>query len=58
MTTWEWIKIADKLPKEGQKVIYYFEYTGVGVGKFEQVDVSEVIGEKFKGHKMNVFYGT
>ena len=35
----EWIKIEDQLPKEGQRVIYYFKETGVARGKYTQVEV-------------------
>jgi hypothetical protein len=30
----EWIKVEDELPEEGQKVIYFFEYVGIHIGKF------------------------
>lgn len=30
----DWIKIDDKLPEEGQKVVYYFKKTGVDAGYF------------------------
>ena len=29
-----WIKTEDQIPKQGQKVIYYFEFTGVHRGEF------------------------
>ena len=29
-----WIKTKDQLPKQGQKVIYYFELMGVYRGEF------------------------
>lgn len=34
----EWIKIEDQLPKDGQKVIYYFDLTGISVGFYERVE--------------------
>ncbi len=33
----KWIKVKDKVPKDGQKVIYYFEYTGISVGRYEKI---------------------
>lgn len=45
-----WINIDDQLPKEGQKVIYYFEKTGVDRGYFTQYFFKE-------GGKINTFYG-
>ena len=44
-----WIKIKDQKPKEGQRVIYYFEITGVGRGyytrhAFEDIEMDCFIG--------------
>ena len=30
----DWINIKDKLPEEGQKVIYYFKETGISIGYY------------------------
>jgi len=30
----EWIKIKDRYPKDGQRVIFYFEVTGISIGKY------------------------
>ena len=49
----EWILVKDQLPEEGQDVIYFFEFTGVSVGKYTLED----IGEFMPGATMNVFYG-
>jgi len=32
----EWIKVADKLPEEGQIVIYYFSVTGIDIGQYNK----------------------
>ena len=40
-----WLKVADKLPEEGQHVWYYFEHTGVWEGHYKR-----------KG-RCNIFYG-
>ena len=47
----DWIKIEDKIPDEGQKVIYYFEHTGISIGKFTKD--KDNIGFPFG----NIFYG-
>ena len=31
-----WIRIEDKLPEENQRVLYYFEGTGIDIGRFTQ----------------------
>ena len=31
-----WRKVEDELPKDGQKVIYYFEVTGINIGKYKK----------------------
>ncbi len=41
-----WIKIKDKLPNEGQKVWYYFEYTGVDLGWYTQTKFPEEVVRK------------
>ena len=49
----EWIKCSDRLPKEGQRVIYYFEHTGIDIGKYNKTtDMEEVIG-----FEMDCFHG-
>jgi len=30
----EWISVEDRLPEPEQEVIYYFELTGISIGKF------------------------
>lgn len=30
----DWIRVEDRLPEEGQRVIYYFHYVGVHVGNY------------------------
>ena len=45
----DWIKIEDRLPEEGQRVIYFFKETGISIGRFTQ--------KAFEGEKMNTFYG-
>ena len=34
-----WTKTKDKLPKEGQKVIYYFKWVGVHRGEFTKFKI-------------------
>jgi hypothetical protein len=45
-----WISINDRLPEEGQAVIYWFQETGVARGKFTQ-------HYAFLDRKMNTFHG-
>lgn len=45
----DWISIDDKLPEEGQAVIYWFKETGVSRGKY----TSKAFGNGI----MDVFYG-
>ena len=45
-----WIKIDDKLPEEGQRVIYYFEKTGIDIGRFSQEFIQPMKGNTFHGH--------
>jgi len=33
-----WIKVSDELPKENQRVIYYFEPLGIFRGKYKTVN--------------------
>lgn len=33
-----WIKVTTQLPEEGQPVIFYFEHTGVGRGRFTMTE--------------------
>lgn len=41
----QWKSIKDELPTEGQKVIYYFKYTGIDCGTFHRVQYpSDFIG--------------
>ncbi|MBT7630934.1 MAG: DUF551 domain-containing protein [Desulfobacula sp.] len=40
-----WIRVEDKLPEEGQRVIYYFEHTGIDIGRYSKVKyLKEFIG--------------
>jgi len=34
----EWIKVEDKLPKENQKVWYYFKPCGVYLGNYSRIE--------------------
>jgi len=34
----EWIEVKDRLPEEDQRVIYWFEHTGVHYGKFTMTE--------------------
>ena len=43
MSNDNWIMVRDQLPSEGQKVIYYFYYTGVWRGTYKTV--VNVMGE-------------
>jgi len=53
-----WINIKDQKPEEDQKVFYYFEHTGIGVGKYniyiwpkEVMGFDEIVnGDCFHGH--------
>lgn len=31
-----WISVTDRLPTEGQRVIYYFEIVGIHIGKYKK----------------------
>ena len=33
-----WVKVEDKLPKEGQRVIYYFKETGISCGRYMKTE--------------------
>ena len=46
----EWILVSDRLPKDGQKVIYYFKPVGSHVGRY-----SKEIDEE--GYEHHVFHG-
>jgi len=37
-----WTKTKDRLPKEGQKVIYYFKWLGVFRGKFTTIPFDDI----------------
>ena len=39
-----WIKVEDKLPEEGQRVIYYFKATGVSVGHYYRAESRDCFG--------------
>lgn len=45
----KWISVEDRLPEEEQKVIYYFEVTGIDIGKFWIGDTPGFEGIKFFG---------
>ena len=47
----DWIKVDDRLPEVGQKVIYYFEHTGISIGKFMKAENNEDC------QYGNIFYG-
>lgn len=34
----DWIKCTDRLPDDGQAVIYYFEFVGVNRGNYDKED--------------------
>ena len=34
----DWIKISDKTPKEGQRVITYFEHTGRSIMEYHSLE--------------------
>ena len=38
----EWISVEERLPEEGQEVIYYFGHTGIYVGSFYRKYVKEL----------------
>jgi hypothetical protein len=45
-----WIKCSDRMPKEGQRVIYYFHYVGVHAGNYTRtVDEDGVVSHVFYG---------
>lgn len=37
----DWIKVSDKVPEEGQRVIYYFEHTGISIGKYKKTMIAD-----------------
>lgn len=46
----DWILVSERLPEEGQKVIYYFKMVGIHIGRYTK----EIDDE---GYEHNVFYG-
>ena len=48
----DWIDVKDRLPEEGQEVIYYFEYTGISIGIFKRQYIREF------DHTFNCFSGS
>lgn len=43
----EWISVEERLPKNQQRVIYYFELTGAHVGAYyDSVDGPLFVGDK------------
>ena len=54
----EWISVEDRLPEEDQKVIYYFEHTGVDIGFYKRIkypkefigSTGDVYGNQFIGN--------
>jgi hypothetical protein len=46
----EWISVKDRLPKDGQRVLYYFHYVGVHAGNYAR----ELDDD---GYMHDVFYG-
>jgi len=52
----EWISVSDKLPEEGQRVIYFFEHTGISIGKYKKTIIKDdETGEIWD--MMDTFYG-
>ena len=46
----EWISVEDRLPEEGQRVIYYFKHTGISIGRYTRAqwndpETGEVVSE-------------
>lgn len=55
----EWIDINTRTPEDGQKVLTYFEFTGVEIAKYKDVseEVEVVEGKEYKGlFGKNMFY--
>ena len=50
-TQMKWIRVEDRLPEEGRKVIYYFGCVGIHIGKF--MKDKDNIGLPYG----NIFYG-
>ena len=48
----EWISVEERLPEEGQEVIYFFKHTGIHVGKFHRKFIKEL------NHTFNCFSGS
>jgi hypothetical protein len=53
----EWISVDDALPQENQRVIYYFEHTGISIGTYNQVEYPEEVAGK-SGIYGNCFSGS
>jgi len=56
----EWISTSDRLPEDGQEVIYFFEWCGVHRGKYTTEEYSaEHFGLDDNGNPFygEVFYG-
>ena len=45
----DWIKIEDQLPKEGQRVITYFEHTGIEIMEYHDLEDTKdkIFGKNF-----------
>jgi hypothetical protein len=46
-TTPKWISVKDKLPTEGQRVIYYFKMVGVHVGRYKSLTDEDGVHQVF-----------
>ena len=50
----KWISVEDRLPEEGQRVIYYFKITGIDIGRFTRKPFDD-LPDDCQG---NCFYGS
>lgn len=53
-----WLEINKEKPDEEQKVIYFFEHTGVNRGKYKTIEYSDIFGKDEDGnnYKGDMFY--
>ena len=52
-----WTAIKDKRPRHGQRVIYYFEVTGIDIGKYERVEYPKEFTKSGEPVYGNMFSG-
>lgn len=55
----KWINIHDKTPEDGQKVITYFEFSGIEIATYRDVskDIEVINGKEYVGlFGKNMFY--